>query len=223
MSQKILEALHAVMSEVGYIQKTGVNDFHKYSYASEADALAVLRPAMLKHGLILIPSANMPTEVDVHGNTFVRVEYTLAHKDGDVWPEKIAAVGAGNDRNRQGGVGDKGVYKALTGANKYLLFKLFQMETGDDPEIVSEADQSPPRDPSQAAADSGPVEDPRPDRPTPSEIYGRLITRMRQYKNREALTRWKDRSEVQEAIESLDQPDFFSFNTLYRERYEALP
>ena len=44
----------------------------------------------------------------------------------------IIAAGCGGDRNKNG-VGDKGLYKALTGANKYMLFKLFQIETGNDP------------------------------------------------------------------------------------------
>ena len=37
------------------------------------------------------------------------------------------------DRNKNG-VGDKGIYKAITGANKYALLKLLQLATGDDPE-----------------------------------------------------------------------------------------
>ena len=44
-------------------------------------------------------------------------------------------------------MGDKGLYKAITGANKYFLFKLFQIETGDDPErdtapVAQEAPQA---------------------------------------------------------------------------------
>lgn len=132
---KITKALHAVMLKVGYVQKGGENKFHGYKYAGEADLLRVLRPAMLEEGLLLIPSGAECSPVDEHGNTHVSIAYTLAHKDGDVWPEKIIAFGSGNDRNKNG-VGDKGTYKALTGANKYLLFKLFQIETGDDPEAT---------------------------------------------------------------------------------------
>ena len=139
MSAKITAALHQVMQEVSYVQKTGENKFHKYRYAGEADLLEKLRPAMLKAGLLLLPSANIAT-TDEHGNTYVSVEYTLAHKDGDVWPTTIKAVGCGGDVSKDGRVGDKGVYKALTGANKYLLFKLFQIETGDDPEDDSKVE-----------------------------------------------------------------------------------
>jgi hypothetical protein len=130
----ILRAMNEVMQEAGYVQKTGNNDFHNYRYATEADVLERLRPAMVKHGLILIPSVQQVSSIDQYGNTTVSVHYTLAHTSGAVWPTPIVAAGCGNDRSKSGGFGDKGLYKALTGANKYMLFKLFQIETGDDPE-----------------------------------------------------------------------------------------
>ncbi len=76
----------------------------------------------------------------------MRVEYTLAHISGETWPTPLVAQGCGNDKNSKGGVGDKGCYKAITGANKYMLFKLFQIETGDDPESAEHA--VPPPEPS---------------------------------------------------------------------------
>lgn len=129
----ILRAMNAVMDEVDYVQKKGENDFHGYKYATEADVLDRLRPAMVKHGLILIPSVQQVSAVDQYGNTTVSIHYTLAHVSGAVWPQPVIAAGCGNDKNKSG-IGDKGLYKALTGANKYLLFKLFQIETGNDPE-----------------------------------------------------------------------------------------
>jgi len=143
---KILTAIHNVMTKVGYVQKKGVNDFHKYKFAGEANLLEVLRPALVEEGLILIPNQTEVSQPDIHGNTLVKIEYTVAHKDGDVWPEKVVVFGSGNDKNSKGGVGDKGLYKAVTGANKYFLFKLFQIETGNDPEEASahdKADKSP--------------------------------------------------------------------------------
>jgi hypothetical protein len=142
MSAKIAQALHQVMSKVSYIQKTGNNKFHGYKYAGEADLLEKLRPAMLEAGLLLIPSIKGVSPIDEHGVTTVQMEYTLVHKDGDIWPSVICAAGQGGDRNKNG-VGDKGLYKAITGANKYLLFKLFQIETGDDPETDSSHDSAP--------------------------------------------------------------------------------
>ena len=144
MTAKIATALHAVMEACGYVQKTGKNAFHGYRYAGEADLLDKLRPAMVANGLLLLPSGKTVAGPDEHGNVTVAIEYTLAHKDGDIWPEKLVAFGCGNDRAKNGSVGDKGVYKAQTGANKYLLFKLFQIETGDDPEQDDRAHESAP-------------------------------------------------------------------------------
>jgi hypothetical protein len=142
MSAKIAAALHQVMSKVAYVQKTGKNAFHGYKYAGEADLLDKLRPAMVDAGLMLLPSVRSVSPVDEHGNVTVQMDYTLVHRDGEIWPEKLGAAGMGNDRAKNGSVGDKGVYKAITGANKYVLFKLFQIETGDDPEIVSSHDNT---------------------------------------------------------------------------------
>lgn len=136
----ILRAMNAVMNEVDYVQKKGENDFHGYKYATEADVLDRLRPAMVKHGLILIPSVQQVSSIDQHGNTTVSIHYTLAHISGAVWPTPVIAAGCGNDRNKNG-VGDKGLYKAITGANKYMLFKLFQIETGNAEPEDSEGDR----------------------------------------------------------------------------------
>lgn len=134
MSAKIATALHNVMAKVSYVQKGSENKFHGYKYVSEADLLEKLRPALIEEGLILIPSVDMVRPLDDHGNTVVDMKYEIVHKDGDIWPHTIRISGCGNDRAKNGVVGDKGLYKAITGANKYFLFKLFQIETGDDPE-----------------------------------------------------------------------------------------
>jgi hypothetical protein len=146
MSVKILAALHKVMSEVGYVQKAQRNTHFKYNYAGEAALLAKLRPAMLEAGLLLIPSSDGEPFVDAQGRTHVVMSYTLCHKDGDIWPTPIRIPGCGTDSQ------DKGTYKAITGANKYLLFKLFQIETGDDPE----KDESEP-EPAKPAAPPPPA------------------------------------------------------------------
>lgn len=130
---EIVKALNQVMSAASSAKKTGHNVFHNYQYASESDILDVFRPLMVKAGLVLIPSVVKQDGPDEHGNVVVGVQYTIAHISGEVWPDKIMAMGCGNDKNRNG-IGDKGLYKAITGANKYMLFKLFQISTGDDPE-----------------------------------------------------------------------------------------
>ncbi len=64
----------------------------------------------------------------------------------------FSGAGAGNDRNKNG-VGDKGTYKAITGATKYALMKTFLLETGDDPEVASDHDRGHVHQPEQAKPD----------------------------------------------------------------------
>ena len=127
----------AVMKEVGYVQKAGHNDFQNYKYATEADAIKAIRPAMLNHGLCMIPSVESVNQ-DEWGNTNVIMLYRIFDEEGNFL--SFRAAGSGNDKNSKG-VGDKGIYKALTGASKYALLKTFLMETGDDPEVPNEQDK----------------------------------------------------------------------------------
>lgn len=192
MSAKIATALHSVMEACGYVQKTGKNQFHGYRYAGEADLLDKLRPAMVQHGLLLLPSGKSVTGPDEHGNVTVAIEYTLAHRDGDIWPEKLVAFGCGNDRAKNGTVGDKGVYKALTGANKYLLFKLFQIETGDDPEQDDGAHDSSSAPSGRNAAGANPPSAPHKPAPaaTPSMIYKTALAAMKLSRSKADLREW---------------------------------
>jgi len=132
--QIIADALHEVMARISYVQKDATNSFHGYKYVSEAKLLEALRPVLVDVGLIFIPTFEDGKTDHSTGNTDIVMSYTLMHKSGAVWPEKIRVAGCGNDKNKTG-IGDKGVYKAMTGANKYFFFKLFQIATGDDPEV----------------------------------------------------------------------------------------
>lgn len=145
--QVIATAINSVMQTVGYVQKKDRNQFQKYNYAGEAALLAALRPAMVQIGLVLLPSQKAVSPIDEYGNVFVTIDYTLLHAPtGAVYPHPLTAVGCGNDKNSKGGVGDKGLYKAITGANKYMLFKLFQLETGDDAEATNTEPVAPTDD-----------------------------------------------------------------------------
>lgn len=128
----------AVMKEVGYVQKDGKNEFHGYKYASEANLISALRPAMIKHGLLFIPSV-LESSQDEHGNTHVRMSFNILDDQGNTY--QFFGAGSGNDRSKNGNVGDKGIYKAITGCVKYALMKTFLLETGDDPEVVSDHDR----------------------------------------------------------------------------------
>ncbi|NBS68239.1 hypothetical protein EBT31_04900 [bacterium] len=139
IAKKILQ----VMRQVGYVQKEEKNEFHGYKYASESNAIAALRPALIAAGLVMIPSVRSVRH-DEHGNTHVIVEYMVLDEEGNCLT--FSTSGSGNDRSSKGAIGDKGIYKALTGANKYALLKTFMLETGDDPEIPSETEKEEKKD-----------------------------------------------------------------------------
>ena len=190
----ILTALHEVFAATGYVEKSKTNDFHKYKYAGEEDLLKHVRPKLAEAGLLFIPTIEGEPSMDQFGNTTIAVSYTIAHKSGAVWPHPIRVIGVGNDRNKNG-VGDKGVYKAMTGANKYFLFKLFQIATGDDPEVTSSHDKDDlPEDERLVQTGTGDKKsDPPAQRLSKAEartIFGVLQDTMRQCQTPGQLKAW---------------------------------
>jgi hypothetical protein len=150
--KNLLKALQTASAAVGYVQKKGRNEFQQYNYVTESDVVAQTREALLECDLVLIPSVESVSH-DEWGNTNILVNYTVHHtSSGESLTFRMA--GAGNDRNSKG-VGDKGIYKALTGCNKYALLKALQLATGDDPEDEKEATnhapQNAPQTPPKAA------------------------------------------------------------------------
>lgn len=135
--QSLALKLHRILRDSGYIKKDKRNSAQSYNYLSEEAMVKRLRELLIEHSVILIPDV-----IDCHtfqveittskGNksvpiTRVTVRYTMVDADsGDSY--SFSMVGEGTD------TGDKAVYKALTGANKYALMKLFQIPSGDDPE-----------------------------------------------------------------------------------------
>lgn len=224
MSDKIAKALMDVMRKVSYVQRTGKNSFHNYTYAGETDLLDKLRPAMMEAGLMLLPSVQHVSPIDDFGNTHVQVAYTLIHQDGDIWPEKLVAAGTGNDKAKNGTVGDKGVYKAITGANKYLLFKLFQIATGDEPEQASAHDETSsethvpkPRRQSGAAPVGNDV-------PSVAEYVERALRAIEMTETRQGLIEWwSANAEMRKALGITgNSPEYATLRGAWEKRGKSL-
>jgi hypothetical protein len=117
--------LVSIMKDLGRIQKNGRNDFQGYDYVTESDIMDAVREKLAAHNVFIFSSViNSSHEGEL---TTVTVAYTIT--DGDTGEAvTINSVGQGKDK------GDKGVYKAITGAYKYFLMKTFLMSSGDDPE-----------------------------------------------------------------------------------------
>jgi hypothetical protein len=165
----LVAAIANVMGAFRGVDKTGVNQFHRYKYASDADLLWTLKPIMAQHGLAFVLvdyTASPPVEVKTAKGGVERLvdlsaTYRIAHTSGE-WMT-VTAPGSGQDP------GDKAHYKAMTGAMKYALRQTFAVPTGDDPEGDAEPQrQAPAREqPSTVtgrAPDAKPAEDLAPKR-----------------------------------------------------------
>jgi hypothetical protein len=141
----IYTRLSRVLAEIGNVPKNGFNEHFKYSYVMESDLADHIRPLLVKHGLGLIYDCVEVSDrimVNDRGKTVnlvrVKVAITIGAEDseGNLIGEKTGhAYGEAADS------GDKAIYKAMTGAVKYWLYKTFLVSTGDDPEQGNDLDR----------------------------------------------------------------------------------
>ena len=129
VASKLLKVIGSVS---GSVAKSGYNSHQKYAYVMEKDLLDAVRPELVKNGLLLLSSVESATRTgDI---TTVRTKHTIVDVDSgeslEVW-----SAGEGKDS------GDKAGYKAITGSNKYFLFKTFLLSGNDDAEADSVHDK----------------------------------------------------------------------------------
>jgi hypothetical protein len=132
--RSLVKKLAEVTAAIGRVPKSGFNKFHNYHYAMEADVVEAVRGEYAKRNLVMFPCVlSERTEMRATKNggqenlVTLLVGFTVI--DGDSGEEQTFHVcGQGQD------AGDKGTYKAMTGATKYALMKLHLLATGDDPE-----------------------------------------------------------------------------------------
>lgn len=109
------------------LPKNGYNAHHKYKFVRAEDAVAKAQRLLDRHDVLLIPGVE--GDLQQHGSlTLVPLTYTFEDiETGEQLP--CAWAGSGTDK------GDKGLYKAYTGALKYFLIQFFQIKVGhEDPE-----------------------------------------------------------------------------------------
>lgn len=137
------DSLHAKIAEVtaaiGAMPKDRTVEVRKegklqytYEYLSESALMHAVRTELSKRGVAVYVSVD---EQRKEGNlTFVSMTMTFVDSGG----ESFAIHGQGQGQDP----GDKGVYKAITGCTRYMLWKQFLIPTEmDDP--VQSVDSSP--------------------------------------------------------------------------------
>lgn len=131
-----------VLGEIHTIPKEGYNPHFEYHYVREDTLTEQIRPLLAKWGLSLVFGAERVEDLatgDDRG-TWTRVwcRFTLFDCDGHEF--SVLCPGEGTDARHP----DKALYKAMTGATKYFLYKTFLVSTGDDPERDDDPDSTQP-------------------------------------------------------------------------------
>ena len=150
MSEKnIHTAILEVYEKIGYVQKDGTmgGPGGGYKFAGEAAFIQALRPHMIAAGIIVYPFGVRNVQRTVFqtkngspaNSTVAEYTYRFVHAPSGTFID-VEAVGDGTD------MGDKGAYKAATGASKMSLRQTFLIETGNDPDEQGSDEQeaSPP-------------------------------------------------------------------------------
>lgn len=136
VAKKLLQVIESID---GKVAKSGYNAYSKYKYVTESDLIDAIRPALIKHGLMVTTSVESynetaATEDDDNRYASLTLEHTIIDVDtGDFI--KVKSVGTGADRL------DKSIYKSYTGAFKYFILKNFLLSGDDDPENEGGSDQ----------------------------------------------------------------------------------
>lgn len=137
-SKTLHKKLVKVLGSLGTVNKSGKNKAQGYTYATESDLLDAIRAQLIEQNVFIFTSSEVQdikelNKKDREGNdklsfiTTVSTQHTFYDADSGE-SHTVTSSGQGHDSL------DKGVFKAITGANKYFLMKNFLMATGDDPE-----------------------------------------------------------------------------------------
>lgn len=132
--KNLRQKLSAVMAGVEKLKKDGHNKFHNYDYVTEASVVESVRQLLVTNGVMPSESvkyhwqeqrATKDGTLDYHSFVLLNCRFLDTESDEVLESDWL---GEGQDR------GDKGFYKAYTGAQKYWLMKTLFIPTGDDPE-----------------------------------------------------------------------------------------
>ena len=124
------------------IKKEGLNDFDHYTYFSEAQYKSIITNLLLAHQLELSGSVVSVDTIQGTPKQPIAARTIIAFTLIDLetgYSESVNSAGDGIDK------GDKGIYKAMTGAFKYYMANNFHITTGDDAEKYDKVENEKPK------------------------------------------------------------------------------
>ena len=130
----IYQRINKVREEVEYIRKDATID-NKYAAITHDQVTAHVRDALIKHGIVLVPSIIASETVDrqfKNGTPYVqfRGNYQIEVVNMDNPADKFTMVVPAHADD----MSDKAPGKATSYATKYSMLKLFNLETGENEE-----------------------------------------------------------------------------------------
>jgi hypothetical protein len=129
----ILQKLLVVQKEIKSLKKEGKNEHGNYKYLSDEQLMPYIKDLLEKEEIKFNPYNMEMIDCRVNPKNTqlvytIKVEYSFI--DTNTGEElKGVAIGSGGDSV------DKGIFKAITGAIKYIFIKHFLIPTTDDPEF----------------------------------------------------------------------------------------
>lgn len=122
--------VHNILSNLKPVPKDGKVKYKniEYEYQSIEGLIDAIRPALIDEGILVFPikfENRVGSSIDSDNMVKVFATYRfLALSDGSHFDAQVLADGYDS--------GDKGAYKANTGALKYILKQIFLVESGED-------------------------------------------------------------------------------------------
>lgn len=139
----LVKKLAEVMGAIERIRKAGRNEHFGFSYVKEADILDAVRSEIAKRSILVVPRIQeakfTPVRLKSSEATMCTIDMHFDFVDGETGETMdVRMLGQATDTGTQ----DKSFYKALSGATKYVLMKVFLISSGDDPE-QTEGERAP--------------------------------------------------------------------------------
>jgi len=137
---KLAAKLLNVMSLISYVEKKGKNQFHHYNYQREVDIKNAVRTALVENKIFPLQSSKMKQIIQGEkGGYLTIIEYHVEFIDTETGHSlSIQFDSNGADK------GDKGMFKAITGAIKYMFINNFIIASESGAAKTPDAEEDSP-------------------------------------------------------------------------------